>query len=155
MMYQIVGRYYEPFSAAPVAAKPALEIAVDYDKSELTTVDILNAKATLRYNGTRPTYMVIVDLAIPPGFAPDPADFERIVRKSERDQSPVEKFTITARQVTLYLGDVRPGDVLTFAYTLKPRYPVKVQTPSTVAYEYYTPANRSATKPVALTVRQR
>jgi hypothetical protein len=155
MMYQIVGRYYEPWSKQPAAVKPVFDIAVDYDRKELTTADILKAKATMRYNGTAPTYMVIVDLGIPPGFVPDAADFQRIVRKGEQDASPVEKFTITPRQVTLYLGNVKPGDVLTFDYTLKPRFPVKVQTPATVAYEYYTPANQAATKPVELTVTDR
>jgi hypothetical protein len=155
MMYQIVGRYYEPWSKQPAAAKAVFDIGVNYDRTELTTADVLKAKATMRYNGAAPTYMVIVDLGIPPGFAPDPADFQRIVRKGEQDPSPVEKFTITPRQVTLYLGNIKPGDVLTFDYTLKPRFPVKVQTPATTAYEYYTPANRAATKPIELTVRDR
>ena len=66
----------------------------------------------------------------------------------------VQKFSITARQVTLYLGDVKPGDVLTFEYSLKPKYPVKVKTPATVAYEYYTPANRVESKPAELTVEE-
>jgi hypothetical protein len=153
MMYQIVGRHYEPWNKQPAAAKPVFDIAVNYDRTELTTADVLKAKATMRYNGAAPTYMVIVDLGIPPGFAPDAANFQRIVRKGEQDASPVEKFTLTPRQVTLYLGNVKPGDVLTFDYTLKPRFPVKVQTPATIAYEYYTPANRAATKPVELTVR--
>ena len=64
----------------------------------------------------------------------------------------VEKFTVTARQVTLYLGDVKPGDTRTFEYTLKPKYPIRAKTPASVAYEYYTPANRASAKPVELTV---
>jgi hypothetical protein len=155
MMYQIVGRHYESRDQAPAADKPALDIVVDYDRTELSTADVIKAKATLRYNGSQPTYMVIVDLAVPPGFAADAADFARIVRKGEGDNSPVEKFTMTPRQVTLYLGNVRAGDVLTFDYTLKPRFPVKVQTPASVAYEYYTPANRATSKPIELTVRDR
>jgi hypothetical protein len=60
-----------------------------------------------------------------------------------------------SRQVTLYLGDVKPGDVLTFDYTLKPKYPLKAKTPTTVAYEYYTPANRIESKPVELVVEEK
>jgi hypothetical protein len=67
-------------------------------------------------------------------------------------QKRVQKFSVTARQVTLYLGDVKPGDVKTFEYELRPKYPIKAKTPATVAYEYYTPANRAAARPVELTV---
>jgi hypothetical protein len=166
MMYQIVGRHFEPWNQLrPAPQKPVLDVTVEYDHTELTTTDVLKARATLRYNGARPTYMVIVDLGIPPGFAADPADFTRLVRSGENDPPPmgakrlqttipIEKVTTTARQVTLYLGDVKPGDALTVEYTLRPKFPVKVQTPATVVYEYYTPTNRATAKPVELTVRE-
>ena len=67
----------------------------------------------------------------------------------------VQKFTVTARQVTLYLGDVKPGDVKAFEYTLKPKYPIKAKAPAAVAYEYYTPANRAEARPVELTVSEK
>ena len=91
--------------------------------------------------------MVIVDLGIPPGFTVDPGDFAELVGAKK-----VQKFSVTARQVTLYLGDVRPGSVQSFEYTLRPKYPIKAKTPATVAYEYYTPEHRAEAKPVELTV---
>ncbi|MBL8799518.1 MAG: hypothetical protein JNM56_36890 [Planctomycetia bacterium] len=146
LIYQIVGRYFEPWKQeAP--AKPVIDVNVAYDRTELATSDLLKAKATLKYHGEQPTYMVIVDLGIPPGFTVDPGDFAEMVGAKK-----VEKFSVTARTVTLYLGDVKPGDVKTFDYTLKPKYPIKAKTPATVAYEYNTPANRAAAKPVELTV---
>ncbi len=150
MMYQIVGRHFEPWQGQAPPAEPALDLKVAYDRTELTTADKLHAVATLRYRGQTPTYMVIVDLGIPPGFAPDPAEFDKMV-----EQKKIDKYTLTARQITLYLGDVRPGDNLTFSYTLQPRYPLKAKSPPTVAYEYYTPANRAEARPVELTVRER
>ena len=36
---------------------------------------MLKAKATLKYYGNIPAYMVIVDLGIAPGFTVDPGDF--------------------------------------------------------------------------------
>jgi len=53
------------------------------------------------------------------------------------------------------LADLKPGDVLTFEYGLKPKYPVKAKTPATVAYEYYTPTNRVESKPVELTITEK
>jgi uncharacterized protein YfaS (alpha-2-macroglobulin family) len=147
LMYQIVGRHFDPWKKPATGGKPILEVSVDYDRTELSTSDLLRAKATLKYNGTAPTYQVIVDLGIPPGFTADAGDFAEMVGAKK-----VEKFSITARQVTLYIGDVKPGDVKTFEYSLKPKYPIKAKTPAVVAYEYYTPANRATAPPVQLTV---
>jgi hypothetical protein len=93
--------------------------------------------------------MVLVDLGIPPGFTVDAGDFAEMVA-----QQKVEKYSITARQVTLYLGDVNPNDIKVFEYGLKPKYPIRAKTPATVAYEYYTPTNRAIAPPVELTVEK-
>jgi hypothetical protein len=150
LMYQIVGRHYESWQRHPAPSKPALDVSVSYDRTKLSTKDLLKAKATLKYNGERPTYMVIVDLGIAPGFTVDAGDFAEMVAAKK-----IKKFSVTARQVTLYIGDVKPGDVMTFGYTLKPKYPIKAKTPATVAYEYYTPKNRATAKPVELQVADR
>jgi hypothetical protein len=143
----IVGRYFEAWKKDQLAKKPVLNVNVEYDRTSLSTADALRAKATVTYQGDIPTYMVIVDLGIPPGFTVDAGDFAEMV-----GQKRIQKFSVTARQVTLYLGDVKPGDVKAFEYSLKPRYPIKAKTPASVAYEYYTPANRATSQPVELTV---
>lgn len=151
LMYQIVGRHFEPWKKEiQPTVKPVLDINVSYDRTKLSTKDILKAKATLKYQGDVPTFMVMVDLGIPPGFNVEPGDFAEMVGKKQ-----VQRFTVTSRTVTLYLGDVKPGDVLNFEYTLKPKYPLRAQTPSTVAYEYYTPANRVEARPVEITVEDK
>jgi hypothetical protein len=152
LMYQIVGRHFEPWKLQPGIAdkQPPLEVAVDYDRTSLATSDLLRAKATLKYHGDIPTYMVIVDLGIAPGFTVDAGDFAEMV-----SQKKIQKFSVTSRQVTLYIGDIKPGDVKTFEYTLKPKYPIKAKTPATVAYEYYTPANRATAQPVELVVSEK
>ncbi len=150
MMYQIVGRYFQPWKKLLVEKKPTLDVSVVYDRTSLSTADLLRAKATLKYQGEIPTYMVIVDLGIPPGFSADAGDFAEMAGKKQ-----IQKFTMTSRQVTLYIGDVKPGDSLTFEYGLKPKYPIKAKTPATVAYEYYTPANRATAAPAELTVEDK
>ncbi len=145
-MYQIVGRHYEPWpKEAP--AKPLLEVSVDYDRTQLSTSDLLEATATLKYNGKEPTAMVMLDLGIPPGFTADAGDFAEMVGAKK-----VQKFSLTERQAILYLGDVEPDKAYTFKYTLNPKYPVKAKTPSSTAYEYYTPEHRATAAPVELVV---
>jgi hypothetical protein len=150
LMYQIVGRYFQTWKKLLVEKKPTLDVSVIYDRTSLSTADLLRAKATLKYQGEIPTYMVIVDLGIPPGFSADAGDFAEMAGKKQ-----IQKFTMTSRQVTLYIGDVKPGDSLTFEYGLKPRYPIKAKTPATVAYEYYTPTSRATAAPAELTVEEK
>ena len=104
----------------------------------------------LKYTGELPTYMVMLDLPIPPGFNVEAGDFAEMVAKKK-----VQRFSVTARTATLYLGDVKPGDELTFDYVLRPRYPIRAQTPEARAYEYYTPANRAVAAPVTIVVEDK
>jgi hypothetical protein len=150
LMYQVVGRHFVPHRKEAETAKPVLEVSVAYDRTKLTTKDLLKAKATLRYNGKVPTFQVIVDLPIPPGFTVDAGDFAEMVAAKK-----VQRFDVTARQVILYIGDVKVDSQRSFEYSLKPKYPIKAKAPGAVAYEYYTPANRATTKPVALVVEEK
>jgi hypothetical protein len=150
LMYQVVGRVFLLRSKEKAPAKPLLEVDVSYDRTRLSTKDVLTATAILKYNGKVPTYMVIVDLPIPPGLTADGGELAEMVQARK-----VKKFSVTARQVTLYLGDVKAGAKHSFSYTLKPKYPVKVEAPAAVAYDDYTPSNRAATRPVLLTVEQK
>jgi hypothetical protein len=138
LMYQGVGRHYEPHKAEP-PAKPVLEVVMDYDRTSLSTADVLRAKATVKYAGKEPTYMVLVGLPVPPGFTVDAGELAELVGAKR-----IQKFSVTARQVTLYLGGVRPGSAQAFEYSLRPKYPVRAKAPAAVAYEYHTPAHRAA-----------
>ena len=150
LMYQIVGRHYDA-RPEPQAAQPALAIDVQYDRTELSTGDVVKATATVRNQSKETANMVIVDLGVPPGFEVNAADFNALVKPND-PTAPVEKVSVTARQVILYLKNLQPGGTFAIDYTLKPKFPVKVQTPTFAVYEYYTPANRATAKETTLTV---
>jgi len=151
LMYQILGRHYMPWNKEPqVEKKKVIDVDVAYDRTKLAANDLLHAKATLKYTGEVPTFNVIVDLGIAPGFTVDAGEFADMVAAKK-----VAKFSVTARQVTLYIGDVKPGDVLNFEYSLRAKYPLRVQAPGATAWEYYTPANRAESRPVEITVEER
>ena len=150
MMIQAVARHYVPWS--DVEKKEEVDpvaVHVAYDREKLKKDETLKAKVTLRYNGKQPTYMVIVDLGLPPGFKVDSTAFEKMVEKKQ-----IEKYSVTSRQVTLYFGGLKPGDEETFAYELRAKYPIRAKTPKTAAYEYYTPENRGESAPVVLEVTE-
>jgi uncharacterized protein YfaS (alpha-2-macroglobulin family) len=148
MTYQVVARYFQPWKDRP-AAEPTLELSMNYDRTRLSTRDRLRATATLKYHGRRPTAMVMLELGVPPGFDVDRSDLATLVAMTK-----VQKVNRTTDRLTLYLGDVAANSSQSFAYTLRPKYPVKAKAPVAVAYEYYTPANRGAAAPVELTVEE-
>jgi hypothetical protein len=146
LMYQIVGRYYGPWKKE-AKARPGFVVDVTYDRTKLSTNDTLRAKATLKYTGDTVANMVMLDLGIAPGFVVDAGDFAEMVAKKQ-----INKFSVTSRQVIIYLSDMRPGDKKEFEYTLRARFPLRARTPASVAWEYYTPSNRGTSTPVELTV---
>jgi len=70
MMYQVAGRHSEPYKTEP-PAKPVLEAVTVYDRTRLSTRDVLRARATVKYAGRGPTYLVSVGLWRSPS-APTP-----------------------------------------------------------------------------------
>jgi len=47
---------------------------------------------------------------------------------------------------------MRKDTPLKLSYKLRARFPIKAKTPTSVAYEYYTPSSRGVQQPVMLTV---
>ncbi len=146
LMYQIVGRHHVAYPTKIEQAK-LYDVGVDYDRKELSTKDKLTATAKVKYNGQVPTSMLMLELGVPPGFTVDAGEFAELVAAKK-----LNRFDVTGRQIILYLGDIQPGQELSFTYTLKPKYPIKAKTPVSVAYEYYTPTNRGTANPVEITV---
>jgi uncharacterized protein YfaS (alpha-2-macroglobulin family) len=142
---QVVARHYLPWRGAPAAAHPALKLEVDYERIRVAVGERLPIRARLRYTGKAPTHMVMVELPIPPGFRADPEEFERLVKAGS-----AAKVTLTAGRATLYLGDIKPGEVKTFAFGLRATHSLAVSARAAVAYEYYTPERRAETRPVLL-----
>jgi uncharacterized protein YfaS (alpha-2-macroglobulin family) len=148
MMYQLAGRSFTPWSSVEVKEeKKPIEVSVVYDRAKLAVNDILKAKVSLKYQGEAGTYMVIVDLGLPPGFQLDASAFDDMVEKKQ-----LMKYTVGGRTATLYFGSFKPGQELSFEYSLKAKYPIKLKTPETQAYEYYTPKNRDVAKPAEIEV---
>ena len=92
--------------------------------------------------------MVMTELGLPPGFTLEEADLQTMVRRKT-----IRKFEIMPGRVVLYLDELKPGAVESFTYTLKPKYPLRVQIPPSAAYEYYTPSRRATVAPAEVEVR--
>jgi len=149
MVVQLVSRYYLPWNAAS-RPKNRFAVKVDYDRTTLDADQTIQAKASLSYLADRPTTMVMLDLGIPPGFQAAAEDWNKLVVDGK-----IKRYSLTDRQIIVYLQDVEPGKEYLFPFTLKARFPVKAKAPAAEAYEYYNPSERGASQPVDIEVREK
>lgn len=147
MMYQIVGRYYLPWGERPVEREP-FTISVDYDRSKLATEDLVKATIGITNNQPSPARMVMLDVGIPPGFKVISTDLDDLVEKKK-----IVKYSITSRQVIIYLESLGAGETLELTYRLQAKYPVKARSQASKAYEYYAPEKQGFAPPKRFEVK--
>lgn len=147
-MYQIVGKYYLPWKGGETKAEPKLGIQVNYDRTTLTSEDILNAEAAITYRGDETSSMVIADLGIPPGFTVLTGDFDNLKAKGT-----ISRYEVTPRKVIVYLMGLSSGARVSLPYRLKAKFPIKAKTPPSKVYEYYNPESQFTDNPKSLTVK--
>jgi uncharacterized protein YfaS (alpha-2-macroglobulin family) len=150
VMYQVVGRYFQPWKDAKPMAREPLTIKLRYDRTRLKVDDMLTANVDVTYHLQRATFMVIVDLGIPPGFAVQHDDLEALVKRQV-----ITRYSTTGRQITLYIGAMYKDQPVRMKYHLKAKFPIRAKTPRSVAYEYYTPSAKGVQEPVQIVVDQR
>lgn len=146
MLYQIVGRYYTPWTMAEPEQEP-MSIEVAYDKTELAVNDMVTARVKVTNNRPAAAQMIIVDLGIPPGFEVQVADLEKLV-----EDKTIQKYEITGRQIIVYFERIDGNGVIEFEYGLRAKFPLRAQTPSSRVYEYYNPETEGTATPQAIVV---
>lgn len=144
--YQVVFRYHEPDAGGPPAQGP-LSILLDYDRTTLAIDERVTASATVVNHGPDSAPMVILDLPIPAGFAPQAEDLASWV-----ESGAVDKFQLTPRSVIVYLRGLEPEKPLTLRYRLRAVMSVTLTAPPARAYEYYNPARHGISPAARLTV---
>jgi len=154
LAYQVVGRYFLPWTEKPAAE--ALSIDVSYDRTRLAQDDISTAAATVKNNLPKSANMVMVDLGIPPGFDLLTEDLQTYQEQStSRKSGRLEKFNLTATQAILYFDSIGAGDTVKLSFRLRAKYPIRARTFPSRAYEYYDPEVNSVARPVQLEVAKR
>ena len=149
---QVSGDYWlrtgpKVVEAGSGGAGEALGIAVNYDRTMLAVNERLNCSVSVKNRAGARVEMAIVDLGIPPGFDLDTGAFDAM-----REGGRLEKYEVTGNQVILYLRKLEVSTPLVFQYSLRAKYPLRVQTPASAVYEYYQPTNRAESRPVELRV---
>jgi hypothetical protein len=154
LAYQMVGRYFVPWSEKP--ANEPLSIDVAYDRTRLAQDDIATATATVRNHLGKTANMVMVDLGIPPGFDLLSEDLQSYQEKSAaRKSGRLEKFNQTATQAILYFDSIAAGDTVSLKFRLRAKYPIRARTFQSRVYEYYDPSVNAVARPIQLEVAKR
>jgi hypothetical protein len=150
LLYQVITEHYAPWPDAPATQEQseAMRIDVAYDRTELQVNDVVNVRAEVELLEAGVAGTVLVDLGVPPGFSPLTEDLDTLVA-----QGTIDRYELTGRQILVYLTDVSSGQVITLNYQLLARFPIQAQTPSSQAYDYYTPDKRDTDAPQRIIVK--
>jgi hypothetical protein len=146
-LYQLISRCYVPWTARTAPARPTVDIRVVHDRATLRQNDVLTERVTIRSNAREPLSMLIADIGLAPGFAPEAESLNDLVHRRL-----IDRFEVTPRQLILYLRDLAPGRQLRLPIRLRARFPVRAKTPPSTVYEYYNPTNRRVSPPARIEV---
>jgi len=157
LMYQITSRYYIPWELVPPEEREAMTIDVRYDRTDLQVDDTVRVDVTAKLNIEGMAKMVVLDLGIPPGFEVQAEDLsarvQQDLQKSEDyPGATVKRFDLTGRQIIVYLENLSYGEPISFHYGLRAKYPLRVKTPASTAYDYYNPEQVGVAQPEVVAV---
>jgi len=145
--YQVRTKYFLPWNKEAKEPSP-ITINLKYDHSSLKQNDIMGALATVQNHTSSELQMVMVDLGVPAGFSVMASELDQLVKAGK-----IQKYTLTSRQIIIYLEKLAPNQTLNISYQLLARYPIKVKTPISRIYKYYNPEVEDTVKPVTLEVK--
>jgi hypothetical protein len=147
--YQIVSRYYVPWAQVTDHPREApIAIDVQYDKTRLSIDEEVTCTVNVVNRAPGDFGMVVVDIGVPPGFAPVGETLSRLVEGKK-----VSKFSTTARQITFYVDKLEMNKPLTLTFRLTAVLAMHAATPQSKVYNYYDPQVQAIAKPVSLTVK--
>ena len=140
---QVVHRYNVP--EVEREAVEVFQIEVDYGSDHVAVDDLIDISASVTF--TPPAGlnveagMVVLDVAVPTGFAPADESVRAIVEEHQQ----VKRRETAGRKVIFYIEDLLPGEPLRLRFQAIAQYPVRAQAVTSQVYSYYTPHWRGET----------
>jgi len=135
-----------PWEIVPRPQKPPFVISVDYDRTSLNVNDIVGVDVKIELLRAGRAEMVMVDLGIPPGFEVLTPDFDELVGKK------IQKYSITPRQIIIYLDEVRSDQPVMLSYRLQAKFPIRAKVRESRVYEYYNTGDEGVEQPFEMRV---
>ena len=146
-LWQVSSSHWVPRGTTPPPVPPAFDMTVDYDKSKLAQDEVVTATATVTSRLEAAAHMLVLDLAIPPGFEAMLQDLDDAVAKKT-----IARYRLGGRQLIVYLEEVAPRGTFALTYRLRAKTSVKASTGVSRVYEYYEPAQEGRSAPKVMVV---
>ena len=119
------------------------------DRTSKRVNDEVTVAVGVRLNQQGMVRMALIDLGVPPGFTVLTEDLSKLV-----EQGLIARYELTGRQIIIYLEDFYYGTPLFFSYRLRARFPMRAQTPASMAYDYYNPGSLALRAPLVVSVNE-
>ena len=140
---QVVHRYNMPEVGR--TAVEMFRIEVDYGADHVAVDDLIDISASVTFTPPEglkvEAGMVVLDVAVPTGFAPVDASVRAVVA----DVPQVKRRETAGRKVIFYIEGLGPGEPLQLQFQARAQYPVRTQAVTSQVYSYYTPHWRGET----------
>ncbi len=145
---QMVLRYNVPERRLEI--QDVFDIDVDYGTENVEVDDLITVSASVTFNPPvrAKAGMVVLDVAVPTGFAPVRGTVEDLVET----HASLKRFEVAGRKVILYIEDMEPGQTLSFEFKARASFPVRAKDVVSQVYSYYRPEYRGETLGGAITV---
>ena len=145
---QLVLRYNVPERRLEI--QDVFDIDVDYGTENVEVDDLITVSASVTFNPLIPAKagMVVLDVAVPTGFAPVRGTVADLVET----HASLKRFEVAGRKVILYIEDMEPGQTLSFEFEARASFPVRAKDVVSQVYSYYRPEYRGETTGGAITV---
>ena len=147
---QVVRRFNLP--EVEQAARQVFDITVDYGTDHVKVDDLITVSVNVRFTPLEQIEagMVVLDIAVPTGFAPVTDLIEALVDETPR----LKRYDIAGRKVILYLEDLLPGESITLEFAARAVHPVRAKATTSEVYSYYNPDMRGESLGGAITVEE-
>ena len=147
---QAVRRYNLP--KVPETSVRPFEITVDYGTDTVEVDDLITISAQVRFQPEEQIQagMVVLDIAVPTGFAPEATSLEAAAGAEPK----VKRYDVAGRKVIFYLEDMAPGETVSIRFQALAQYPVRAQAVTSQVYAYYDRALSAESLGGAVTVSE-
>ncbi len=144
--YQLVKRFNVILpEIAPVSD---LQLDIVYDAADVAVDNVVTVHTRVLYTGAaESTGMMIVDVAVPTGFAVEQSSLDTLVLAGT-----ITRYEIAGRKAIVYVLDLPRGEELTFDVEMRALFPVQAIAPDSRAYSYYDPEVHASAKGVEIVV---
>ena len=148
---QVVNRFNMP--EVETHQVEAFQIDVDYSADAIEVDDRIEVSVEARFTPPMPVDagMVVIDVAIPTGFAPVTETIEALVEEHHK----LKRYEIAGRKVILYVEDMQPNESISLEFEAVALHPVRAQPVTSQVYSYYSPHWRAETLGRAVSVDPR